>query len=106
MSKEEAKQLLQDDKIVGYFILENDPKVKVSNSGIDETIFKCVTDEITQTTDVVIDVAKDNIQKEIMNGNYNIDYEKIYRNVAELYQNQEVNIKDISNNNLSYTMIE
>ena len=106
VSKEEAKQLLQDDKIVGYFILENDPKVIVSNSGIDETIFKCVTDEITQTTDVVIDVAKDNIQKEIMNGNYNIDYEKIYRNVAELYKNQEVNIKDISNSNLSYTMIE
>lgn len=106
VSKEEAKQLLQDDKIVGYFILENDPKVIVSNSGIDETIFKCVTDEITQTTDVVIDVAKDNIQKEIMNGNYNIDYEKIYRSVAELYQNQEVNIKDISNSNLSYTMIE
>ena len=106
VSKEEAKQLLQDDKIVGYFILENDPKVIVSNSGIDETIFKCVTDEITQTTDVVIDVAKDNIQKEIMNGNYNIDYEKIYRSVAELYKNQEVNIKDISNSNLSYTMIE
>ena len=106
MSKEEAKQLLQDDKIVGYFILENDPKVIVSNSGVDETIFKCVTDEITQTTDVVIDIAKDNIQKEIMNGNYNIDYEKIYRNVAELYKNQEVNIKDISNSNLSYTMIE
>lgn len=106
VSKEEAKQLLQDDKIVGYFILENDPKVIVSNSGIDETIFKCVTDEITQTTDVVIDVAKDNIQKEIMNGNYNIDYEKIYRSVAELYKNQEVNIKDISSGNLSYTMIE
>ena len=39
-------------------------------------------------------------------GNYNIDYEKIYENIIENVQNQEVKLKNISNSNLSYTMIE
>ena len=39
-------------------------------------------------------------------GNYNVDYEKIYENIIENVQNQEVKLKNISNSNLSYTMIE
>ena len=39
-------------------------------------------------------------------GNMNIDYEKLYENIIEKEQTQEVNLKNISNNNLSYTMIE
>ena len=39
-------------------------------------------------------------------GNYNIDYEKIYQDVIEIAQNQRANIENVSNSNLSYTMIE
>ena len=41
-----------------------------------------------------------------MQGKAQVDYEKIYKNVLEKTQNQEVRIANISNNNLSYTMIE
>ena len=36
----------------------------------------------------------------------NINYEEIYKGVLELIQNQDVKLKNISNKNLSYTMIE
>lgn len=39
-------------------------------------------------------------------GNYNINYENLYKSIFEMTNNQEVKLKNISNNNLSYTMIE
>ncbi len=41
-----------------------------------------------------------------MAGNYSINYEEIYTTILEMIQNQEAKTEDISNNNLSYTMIE
>lgn len=50
-SEESAKELLEKDEIVGYMILEeNNPKITVNKSGINETILKLVTEEINQTT--------------------------------------------------------
>lgn len=107
VTEEEAKKLLEADEITGYMLLEEDePKVVVKASGINETIFKYVTEEITQTTEIVNDLAEDEITKEIMLGNYNIDYEKIYKNILEIVQNQKVSIENVSSSNLSYTMIE
>lgn len=107
VAEEEAKELLEEDEIIGFMILEGDkPKIVVKSSGINETIFKYVTEEITQETEIVQTMAEDEIKKEMMTGNYNIDYEKIYKNVLEMTQNQEAKIEDISNSNLSYTMIE
>ncbi len=51
-------------------------------------------------------MAEDKIKKEMASGNYNIDYEKLYKDILEMTNNQEVNLKNISNSNLSYTMIE
>ncbi len=49
-SEESAKELLEKDEIIGYMILEeNNPKIVVNNSGINETILKLVTEEINQT---------------------------------------------------------
>lgn len=77
VTEEEAKKLLKNDEITGYMLLEKDkPKVVVTTSGINETIFKYVTEEITQTSDII------------------------------MIQNQEANIENISSSNLSYTMIE
>lgn len=50
VAEESAKELLEKDEIIGYMILEeNNPKIVVNNSGINETIFKHVTEEINQT---------------------------------------------------------
>lgn len=107
VAEEEAKKLLEEDKITGYMILEdNKPKVVVTTSGINETILKYVTEEITQTSEIISNLAEDEIKKEMMTGNYNVDYEKIYKNILEMTQNQEAKIENISNSNLSYTMIE
>lgn len=107
VTEEEAKKLLENDEIVGFVTLkQNHPKVTFKSSGIDETILKYVTEEITQIAEIVNSLAKDEIRKEITSGNYNVDYEKIYKSILNITQNQEANIEDISSNNLSYTMIE
>ena len=88
-------------------LLENETqKVVVNTSGTSETIFKYVTEEISQTSEVVKNLAENEIAKEMTAGNYNIDYEKIYQDVIEIAQNQRANIENVSNSNLSYTMIE
>jgi len=105
--EDEAKKLLNDDEIIGYMILEEDsPKVVVKKSGINETVLKHVTEEITQTSKIVDNISKEKIQDEILKGNYNINFEKIYEEVAKLASNNSANIEDISSKNLSYTMIE
>lgn len=107
VTEEEAKKLLEQDEITGFMILEKDkPKVVFKQSGINETIFKYVTEEIIQTNNIVNDMATEKITTEIMTGNVQVDYEKIYREVLEIVQNDNVKLKNTSNTNLSYTMIE
>ena len=106
-TEEKAKELLDNGKIVGYMKLKDDkPILTFSTSGIDETIFKYVTEEIEQTIDIIKNLSETEIQKEITDGNYNIDYGKIYDNVEELIKEDNVRLKNISNSNLSYKMIE
>ena len=103
-SEEQAKELLNNKEIIGYVKLkENEPKVVIATNGINETILKYVTEEITQTSEIV---SETEIKKEISAGNYNINYEKIYKDIVEMTENQEAKIENISSNNLSYTMIE
>ena len=106
VSLDEAKKLLEDDKITGYLQLKDTPKVVVATSGINETIFKYVVEEITQTKDIITNLSEEKIKHEMASGNINVDYTAIYKEVAEIAQNSEANIKDISSSNLSYTMIE
>lgn len=110
VTEEEAKELLEKDEITGYMLLEEDtPKIVVTTSGINETILKYVVEEIATNGEIVENIMEKEIQNGIGAGIYNLynlDYEKIYKNVLEKTQNQDVKIKDISNNNLSYTMIE
>lgn len=106
-TEKEAKKLLEDEKIVGYMKLVNDkPKLTFTTSGINETIFKYVSEEIAQTSSIIKNISEDEIKKEMLSGNYNIDYESIYNKVTELTEEDSVRLNNISNSNLSYTMIE
>ncbi len=106
-TEEDARDLLENDEIDGFMILiEKEPKVVFKESGINQTIFKYVIEEITGTSNIINNLAENEIKKEMMSGNYNVDYEKIYKKIIDMAQNQEVKIKDVSSNNLSYTMIE
>ncbi|MCI8640581.1 MAG: ABC transporter permease [Clostridia bacterium] len=106
VNEEEAKDLLNNDKISGYLrIQENNPKIVVKQSGINETILKYVTEEITQNTNIVKDLSVKKIIDQKLLGNTNVDYEKIYKDILENLE-KDVNLKNISDDNLSYTMIE
>lgn len=107
VTEENAKELLENDEIIGYMMLEeNNPKVFVKASGINETIFKYVTEEISSEAKIFKNLTENEVKKEIASGNYNIDYEDLNKKISETINNQEVKIEDISNTNLSYTMIE
>ena len=107
VSEEEAKELLEDEKIVGFMKLVNDePKLTFTTNGTSQTIFKYVTEEITQTSNIIKNLSEEEIKKEIIAGNYNIDYENIYNKVIKLTKEESIQLNNISNSNLSYTMIE
>lgn len=106
-TEEKAKELLDNGEIVGYMKLKEDKPILIfATSGINETIFKYVTEEIEQTSDIIKNLSETETQKQITSGNYNINYEEIYNKVIELAKEDKVKLKNISNSNLSYTMIE
>lgn len=111
VSIEKAKELLSDEKITGYIILEDSPKVVVLSNGINETIIKQVTEEINEQETIINNVADIKIKEHLKNQNEKIEnpdifYASIYQEIAEITKNSQANIKDTSSNNLSYTMIE
>ena len=98
----EANSLLEEKEIIGYLeFLADDIKITVKENGIDETILRYVVSEI-QSRQVLIETL---IKEEIKQDSFPLDYEKIYSKIDAL-MNEEVTLKDISKNNLSYTMIE
>ena len=107
ISKEEAITLLEDGKITGYFELENNkPTVTISTNGINETIFKYIVEEIEEQKSIITNIANEKISQELKNGNLSLDYQKIYSEILTKLDSSEVKLKNISNSNLSYTMIE
>lgn len=106
-TKEEAKDFLNKGEIIGYMELKQDkPVLTFVTNGIDETVFKHVAEEIVQTSDIIKQLSETQIQKQIASGNYNINYDEIYNKAIEMAKEDNVELKNISNSNLSYTMIE
>ena len=102
-----AKKLLNKKRITGYLNFEDeDIKITVLTSGINETILRYVIDEVKSEETIINTLVKNEAMNDIKKGNYNIDYNKIYMNANKLLNSDDIKIKDISNNNLSYTMIE
>lgn len=62
---EEANELLQDGEVDGYMVLEDEkPNLVFATSGINQTIFKQVTEEVLQTSKIVSSLAEDEIKKD------------------------------------------
>ena len=103
---ENAKKLLSDEEITGYLVLSNDViNITVNSSGINETIIKTVVDEINTNKNMYETLINKEIEDEFKSGNTNIDYKDIYNKVTGKIIS-DVKLNDISNSNLSYTMIE
>lgn len=69
-SLNEAKQLLKDEKIKGYYIVNKDIKLVVNNTGIDETILESIANEYNSTMSTfknITDLNPNILQTNILN---------------------------------------
>lgn len=106
-SLEKSKEMLENEEITGYLLFNGeDVTIKVSSSGINETILRNVVDQIQSKKEMIGTLAQKEIEDEYKQGNFNIDYNEIYANVMAKIDKNDVKLNNISNKNLSYTMIE
>ena len=112
VSEDEAKKLLENDEIVGYMKLDGDaPKVTFVKNGTNQTIFKYVVEEVAQKSNMISNLVenemKNSVKIEAENISENqIDTEEIIKKAYEIAQKDDVKLKNISNKNLDYMMIE
>lgn len=98
-----AKKLLTDNNITGYLLFSlDDVRIVVFKNGINETILKYVVDEI-ESQKVV---SSNLIKKEIINNNGEVNYSDLINKINDLLSDNQVKLNNISNKNLSYTMVE
>lgn len=106
-SLEKSKEMLENEEITGYLLFNGeDVTIKVNSSGINETILRNVVDQIQSKKEMIGTLAKKEIEDKYKQGNFNIDYNGIYANVMAKIDKNGVKLNNISNKNLSYTMIE
>ena len=102
-----AKNLLKENKITGYLLFENNEvKITVNDKGYNETILRFVVDEISSQKEMLETITSKEITDSYKAGNLNVDYEKIYQDTLNLINDTSPKLNNISNSNLSYTMIE
>lgn len=102
-----AKSLLKENKITGYLLFKNNEvKITVNDKGINETILRFVVDELSSQKEILETLTTKEITDSYKSGNTNINYEKIYQETLSLINSNTPKLKNISNSNLSYTMIE
>lgn len=108
VSKKDAEGKLKNKKISGYLEFTNDNvNITVNSSGVNETIIKYVVSELKSDKKIMNDLVRREVIKS-HNNSYDkiINYEEIYNNVIKILNEDNVKLNNISNKNLSYTMIE
>ncbi len=107
VKKEKADSLLDDSDIEGYIIFKNEePQVVVKKNGTYQTLIRFVVTEIGQNKAIIEDLTKKTVENEIAKGSTSFDPEKIAKDILEKINNGQVNMKNISDSNLSYMQIE
>lgn len=107
--EKEAGSLLATDEISGYLLMDDEPQVIVTASGVNETILKHVCEEVMQTEALAQMVAENQMSKaadlELM-VNDPAWQSRINAEVNAILQQETVTIQDDSPAHMSYTMIE
>lgn len=111
VSEEEAKELLKKNKISGYLLMQDEPSIIVSTSGINETIIKQVVEEINKQEKIIKNIIDKKINDYITDNpsyEFTFDYEKLYKEAYDdmMKTSSKISIQNITTNHLSYTMIE
>lgn len=89
---DENKKKLEDNEIDGYLYIDENINVVIEKNGINQSIFKYIVEEISTSSSIIESIEIEDISN-------------IKNDIMSLFKN-EVNIKDTTNKNLSYTMIE
>lgn len=111
VTEQKAKKLLKEEKIEGYLIVEEKPKVVVMTNGINQTVLKQVVEETIAKEETLKKITEVNLKEHGINESMkNTEYwdswiGAIHSNVLTSWE-QGTTILDPSNHNLSYTMIE
>ena len=110
---EEAKNLLDEEKVVGYLYVANTPQIVIRKNGIEETILKQITEEILETENMIKNISEKKVEENIhlsVQNKEKIDVEEIVattvNEIVKKIENFTANIENTSNAHLSYTMIE
>ena len=100
-SSNDAKEMLKNKEITGYLEIKETPKIIVLENGINETIFKNVVLEIFETKKVLNEIITLKLQEEPTR-----DISSLTNEIINDINKKDLNIQNITSNNLSYTMIE
>jgi ABC-2 type transport system permease protein len=107
VTEDEANDLLKNDKVVGYMKLEGDnPKVTFIKNGTNQTIFKYVVEEIAQKSNMMNNIVEKEVSDAMIAGNTDIDVNAIVQKAYVMSAQSDVKLKNTSNKNLNYMMIE
>lgn len=107
--QKEAKKLLEEDSIIGYLLVEDEVKIIVKKSGMQQTILKVATEEMLEIETMIQVGIEKEIQENLKNG-IALDltqeyFEQVATKIASAFHDATYS-KDISSSHLSYTMIE
>ncbi len=107
-SLEKASFMLEKKEIVGYLTIENDEyRVVVKKSGLDETVFQSIVKELQKNEQIVDDMVAFKVREQNAIGETKIDYQQLYlESIASIYQEKVSLIKDTTTTNIDYVMIE
>lgn len=103
--EEKINNLLEDKKIDGYILKDDNTKVIIKENGINQTIIKYVVDEIYEYQELATTIIENNVQNEIMSGK-NPDTNKIYNDVMTDLNTDKTYLNEISKSNIDYIVIE
>ncbi len=103
----QSKEMLKNNEITGYLLFrDNEVNITVKNNGINETILRHIVDEIQSNKEIINNLIENEIKESIENNNFSIDYKTITENIKKQVLDNNIKLNNISNKNLSYTMIE
>lgn len=105
--KENADILLDDNRIEGYFYIEDGKSnIAVKENGINETILKYVIQEIEENKIIIENCINKEVENNIKNNIYDKNILEIKDNIINKINTYNAEIEDISLKNLSYMQIE
>ena len=93
VNKDEAEQLLDDEKIEGYIYVENnEPHVKIKKNGVNQTVMATVVEQISQTATITTDM----VGIEMARAEGPVDIAQVAKEAAAKAIATEPNVKDES----------